>query len=95
MPMFNPPHPGETLEKDVLPALNISIAAFARRMHYPRKHMMQIFRGSAPITADLAIRLERAGIGKAHMWMGRQVAWDLWQAEQRRQPVIEHMPRFD
>lgn len=87
--MFNPPHPGETLLEDVIPALNISIADLARRLSYSRETMSRIAHGHAPISPDLAVRLERAGIGKARVWLDAQASYDLWQAEHREQPPIE------
>ncbi|WP_278929362.1 HigA family addiction module antitoxin [Pseudomonas qingdaonensis] len=89
MAMFNPPHPGETLREDVLPALDIKVAEFARRLGYARETLSRILHGRAPVSPDLAVRLERAGIGKARTWLAIQADWDLWQAEHREQPVIE------
>jgi addiction module HigA family antidote len=89
MAMFNPPHPGETLLEDVLPALNISIAEFARRLGYARETLSRIMHGHAPVSPDLAVRLERAGVGTARTWLAVQADWDLWQAEHRDQPAIE------
>lgn len=89
MAMFNPPHPGETLREDVLPALDIKVAEFARRLGYARETLSRILHGHAPVSPDLAVRLERAGIGKARTWLAIQADWDLWQAEHREQPVIE------
>jgi addiction module HigA family antidote len=84
--MFNPPHPGETLLEDVLPALGIKIAEFARRLGFARETLSRILHGHAPVSLDLAVRLERAGIGTARTWLGIQADWDLWQAEHRAQP---------
>ncbi len=39
----------------------------------------------------MAVRLERAGIGKARMWLAMQSAYDLWQAEHREQPEVERL----
>ena len=89
MAMFNPPHPGETLREDVLPALNISIAELARRLGFARETLSRIIHGHAPISPDLAVRLEMAGISTARMWLALQAAYDLWQAQQREQPPIE------
>jgi addiction module HigA family antidote len=86
--MFNPPHPGETLLEDVLPALGIKIAEFARRLGFARETLSRILHGRAPVSPDLAVRLERAGIGTARTWLGIQADWDLWQAEHRAQPEI-------
>jgi antitoxin HigA-1 len=89
MTMFNPPHPGETLLEDVLPELDISIAELARRLGFARETLSRILHGHAPISPDLAVRLELAGIGKARTWLGVQIDYDLWQATHREHPHIE------
>lgn len=89
MGMFNPPHPGETLREDVLPALAMTTTELARRLGLARETLSRIMHGHAPISPDLAVRLERAGIGKARTWMAVQTDYDLWQAEHRAQPTIE------
>src|SRR3989338_5252233 len=63
--MFNPPHPGETLLEDALPALHLSIAELARRLGFARETLSRVLHGHAPISPDLAVRLELAGIGEA------------------------------
>ncbi|MER0549755.1 HigA family addiction module antitoxin [Pseudomonas aeruginosa] len=94
MAMFNPPHPGETLLEDVLPALNMKVAEFARRLGYGREHLSRVVHGRAPISPDLAVRLERAGIGSARAWLAVQADYDLWQAEHREQPPIERFAKI-
>ncbi|RPV48983.1 addiction module antidote protein, HigA family [Pseudomonas aeruginosa] len=91
MAMFNPPHPGETQLEDVLPALGISIAELARRLGFVREILSRTLHGRAPITADLAVRLELAGIGTACSWLGVQADYDLRQARQREPPHIERL----
>lgn len=92
MPMYDPPHPGETLREDVLPEIGLTVTDLARRLGIARETLSRILHGRAPISADLAVRLERAGLGKARMWMGVQADYDLWQAEHRAQPAIEPIP---
>lgn len=87
--MFNPPHPGETLLEDVLPELGISIAEFARRLGFARETLSRILHGHAPISPDLAVRLELAGISTARLWLAVQADYDIWQAQHRPQPPIE------
>lgn len=89
MVMFNPPHPGGILLDDVLPELNISVTEFARRLGFARETLSRILHGHAPISPDLAVRLERAGISTARMWLAVQSDYDVWQAEHREQPPIE------
>ena len=35
------------------------------------------------VTAEMAIRLEKAGWGSAESWLRNQVSYDLWQAKKR------------
>lgn len=91
MTMHTPPHPGEILREDVFPELGLKIAQAARSLHYSREMLSRIVNGRAPISPDLAVRLERAGIGKARMWLAMQSAYDLWQAEHRDQPDVERL----
>ncbi|GAB3347908.1 MULTISPECIES: HigA family addiction module antitoxin [Chromohalobacter] len=92
--MHNPPHPGETLREDVLPALDISVTEMARRLGLARETLSRILHGRAPISPDLAVRLERAGIGRARTWLAAQGDYDLWQAEHRKQPAIERFAKL-
>ncbi|CDG85425.1 HigA family addiction module antitoxin [Janthinobacterium agaricidamnosum] len=94
MALFNPPHPGETLLEDVMSALNISVTELARRLGLARETLSRIMHGRAPVSPDLAVRLERAGIGRARTWLLVQADYDLWQAEHRKQPPIERFASF-
>lgn len=91
MTMHNPPHPGEGLREDVLPEIRLTVTALAKHLGYSRVQLSNILHGRAAITADLAWRLELAGLGKAHMWLGRQSAYDLWQAQHKEVPPITRL----
>ena len=92
--MHNPPHPGETLLEDILPTLGVSTAELARRLGFARETLSRIMHGHAPISPDLAVRLERAGIGRARTWLGVQAEYDVWQAEHRPQPDIARFSKI-
>jgi len=85
--MYNPPHPGETLREDVLPALRLSVAEAARQLGVSRVALSRVLHGHAAISVDLARRLEAwlrkpNGSGpSAETWLKGQVAYDLWRAE--------------
>lgn len=95
MAMHNPPHPGKILLEDVIPALGITTTEMARRLGFAREAFSRILHGHAPVSPDLAVRLERAGVSTARLWLSMQSAYDLWQAEHREQPVIERLARID
>lgn len=91
--MFNPPHPGETLLEDVLPALGLSVSEAARQLGVSRVALSRVLHGHAGISVDLARRLELwlGGPEKgpsAESWLRGQLAYDLWQANQRGRPVV-------
>lgn len=91
MKMHNSPHPGELIREGVLDTLGIKVAALARRLGMSRVALSRVVNGHAAISSDLAVRLERAGLGIARVWMGLQADYDLWQAEHREQPHIERI----
>ena len=90
--MFSPPHPGLTLKGDVLPALGLTVTAAAVQLGISRHLLARVLNCKAPITADLAVRIEQwLGVergGRAELWVGQQVDYDLWQARQAKLPRI-------
>lgn len=82
--MHNPPHPGETLREDVLPALGLTVTESARQLGVTRAALSRILNGHAAISPEMALRLEEwLGVdqgGRAELWLGQQMAYDIWQA---------------
>ena len=88
--MFNPPHPGETLKEDVLPALGLTVTEAAAQLGVSRVALSRVLNGKAAISLDMALRLESWLDGPtAESWLRGQLAYDLWQAEQRKRPAVE------
>lgn len=86
--MYNPPHPGETLKEDVLPALGLTVTQAAKELGINRVTLSRVLNGKAGVSIDLALRLEVWLDGPtAENWLKGQLAYDLWQAEQHR-PVV-------
>lgn len=84
--MFNPPHPGETLREDVLPALGLTVTDAAAQPGVTRATPSRVLNGRAAISPLMALRLEGwLGLengGHADAWMAQQTAYDLWQARE-------------
>jgi addiction module HigA family antidote len=89
--MKNHPHPGELLREDVLVPLGIEVTDAAQRLGMSRTALSRVINGHAGISPDLAIRLERAGASTARFWMTLQANYELSQAEQREQPVVQRL----
>lgn len=75
--MKNPPHPGELLREDVVAELNLTVAETAARLGVSRVTLSRVLHGHAAISPNLAIRLERAGVGTARAWLAMQTNYDL------------------
>ena len=63
--------PGETLG-DLLEEHDMSQVGLARRLGISTKHASQVITGSAGISADLALRLERVFGTPADFWLSRE-----------------------
>jgi addiction module HigA family antidote len=68
------PPPGETL-KETLEVLGIPQADLARRTGLSTKHINQVIQGSAPLSPDTALLLERATGVSAGMWNALEAGW--------------------
>src|SRR5487761_322512 len=81
--MHNPPHPGEIIRDQCLEPLGLSVTDAAKGLGVTRKAFSELLNGHAGVSPEMAIRLERAFGSTAETWLRMQVAYDLWQAEQR------------
>ena len=83
MPMKNPPHPGLSIRYDCLEPLGLSVIDAAAHLGVSRKHLSDIINGHAGISAEMAVRLDKAFGGGASAWYQLQAAYDLAQVMQR------------
>ena len=81
--MHNPPHPGEIIRDQCLEPLALSVTDAAKGLGVTRKALSELLNGHAGVSPEMAIRLERAFGSSAETWLRMQLAYDLWQAEQR------------
>jgi addiction module HigA family antidote len=91
--MHNPPHPGETLRQDVLPALGMSVTDVAAALGVTRPALSRVLNGRASVSPAMALRLERwLGIengGRAEVWLRMQAAHDLAAAAKAAAPLLK------
>jgi addiction module HigA family antidote len=79
--MKNPSHPGLSVRHDCLDPLGLSIADGAKALGVTLQAMNNLVNGKAGISAEMAIRLEKAFGGGAETWLRMQAAYDLAQVE--------------
>ena len=94
MPMRNPPHPGIGLGHDLV-ELGLSVAKAAQGLGITRQQLYRVIRGESGISAEMAIRLEKAVGGRAEGWLKLQMAYDLSQVRLREPEICVGINRPD
>ncbi len=87
MAMHNPAHPGEVIREACLKPLHLTVTAAAEGLGVSRQSLSELINGRMGVSAEMAIRLEKAGWSSAETWLRMQVLHDLWQARQRAKSI--------
>lgn len=87
MRMHNPPHPGEVIKSLYLEPMALSITDAAERLGVSRKTLSAILNGRSGVSPEMAVRLSIAFDTSAESWLGQQLQYDLWHAEQGRKAL--------
>ena len=85
---LKPAHPGEILREEILPALGLPRAAFARHLKISRNTLYKLLNEQQPVTLDLALRLGKALGNGPRFWLALQMQHDAWLAERTDVPDI-------
>ena len=87
--MIGPIHPGVTLREDFMEPYQLSANSLAKALGIPQNRVSDIVRGRRGITADTALRLERAFGVSAAFWLNLQSQYELEVAKQEAGAVIK------
>lgn len=87
MPMKNPPHPGLTVRHECIEPLGLTTTAAAKILGVTRQTLNNLINGKSGISADMAIRLDKAFGGDAETWLRLQMAYDLAQARKHEKQI--------
>lgn len=90
MPGRCPTHPGEILREDSLPALGLSVAAFARALGVSRQMVHGLLAERSAVSPEMAVRLGAFFGNGPQLWLDMQSRRDLWLAEQR---LADRLPK--
>jgi antitoxin HigA-1 len=82
-PMKNPAHPGELIS-ETLAELGVSITKAASALGITRQQLHNLISGRCGVTAEMAIRLEKALGSTADTWLQMQMNYDLAQVRERK-----------
>ena len=87
MAMKRPPHPGLSIRHDCLEPFGLRVTAAASGLGVSRKQLSDVLNGHAGISAEMAIRLDKAFGGGAEAWYRLQTAYDLARAMERADTI--------
>ncbi len=76
MAMKNQPHPGLLIREDVMAPLSLSLVDAATKFEVEAKYLSAVTESREPVSAALAVNLEKAGISTARTWLAMQQAFD-------------------
>ncbi|RKZ90767.1 MAG: addiction module antidote protein, HigA family [Gammaproteobacteria bacterium] len=84
MTMHNPPHPGSILKEDILPELGLSVTEAAKQLGVTRVTLSKLINKKSGISPEMALKIEKwLGVengGRAELWAGMQLDYDMWNA---------------
>ena len=84
MSMRNPPHPGLSVRHDCLEPLGLSVTEGAKALGVTRQALNNLVNGKSGISAEMAVRLDKAFGGGADTWLRLQMAYDLAEVRRRK-----------
>jgi addiction module HigA family antidote len=83
MQMKNPTHPGDII-RDCLDELGVSVTDGAKALGVTRTALSRVVNRKAGVSAEMALRLEKAIGSTAGFWLRMQLNYDLAQIRMRR-----------
>ncbi|CAM5188910.1 HigA family addiction module antidote protein [Oligella ureolytica] len=87
--MRKPSHPGFVLYDGFIEPNQIKIQELADHLGFSRETLSRLCHGKTPMTTNMALSLEEAGIGKAATWLNLQTKYSLWEQKQHRNSLIK------
>lgn len=81
-------HPGEILRKEYLEPAGLKAADLARATGLSTGRISEVLNGKRDITAEIALRLERATRASAKLWLGLQNDYDLLKTQKKKASTI-------
>jgi addiction module HigA family antidote len=81
-------HPGEWLRAEIVEPAGLSVTALAERLHVTRQAASNLLNGNAGLSAEMAIRFEKAFGLNAATLMRMQAAYELAQARACQDQIV-------
>ena len=85
--MHNPPHPGGIVKRECLEPLGLTVTRAATGLGVTRQTLSELVNERAGVSVEMAIRLSKAFGSTPEVWLGMQMAYDLWKARNRAEDL--------
>ncbi|TAJ97571.1 addiction module antidote protein, HigA family [bacterium] len=83
MAMKNPPHPGEIIRDEIIEALGLTVTRASEILGVRRATLSDVTNGKASVSAEMALRLEKAFGVSMDLLLKMQAGYDAAQARMR------------
>ena len=86
MPMENPPHPGDFIRTEIIEPAGLTVTA-AAALQVSRPALSSLLNGSADLSGEMALPIEKAFGVKMDTLMRMQSAYDIAQTRSREKEI--------
>lgn len=90
MPMKQPPHLGGFIRREIIEPLGLSVTEAAAALGVTRQALSNLLNERTALSAEMALRIEKAFGPKMDHLMRMQLAYDLAQARAREGEITVH-----
>jgi addiction module HigA family antidote len=87
MAMKNPPHPGDFIRTELIVPAGLSVTDAASALRVSRPALSNLLNGKAALSAEMALRLEKAFGVKMDTLMRMQSSYEIAQARKREKTI--------
>lgn len=87
MPMKNPPHPGDFIRTEIIQPVGLSVRAAAAALHVSRPALSILLDGSADLSGEMALRIEKAFGVKMDTLIRMQASYNIAEIRKREKNI--------
>ena len=87
MPIKNPPHTGHFIRTEIIQPAGLSVTAAAAALRVSRPALSSLLNGSADLSGDMALRIEKAFGVRMDTLMRMQASYDIAQTRKREKTI--------
>ena len=85
--MKNPPHPGDFIWSEIIEPAGLTVTAAADALGVSRPALSSLLNGKADLSADMALRIEKAFGTRMDTLMRMQSSYDIARARKRERTI--------